>query len=115
MELKLQSPKIFVAHTSVDFRKGIDGLSEYVHSSYDCIPTDGIYVFYNKNKDKIKILFWHGNGFVLLQKRLERNKFIMPLLEDKKEIDNKQLSWLIAGLDWEQMNNWNQLTYNDYY
>ncbi|NQY41999.1 MAG: IS66 family insertion sequence element accessory protein TnpB [Legionellales bacterium] len=70
----------------MDFRKGIDGLSDYIHSSYNCIPTYGIYVFYNKNKDKIKILFWHGNGFVQLQKKLERNKFIMPLLDDKKAI-----------------------------
>lgn len=114
MELKLQSPKIFVAHTPVDFRKGIDGLGEYIQSSYNCIPTDGIYVFYNKGKDKIKMLFWHGNGFVLLQKRLEKNRFIMPALEDKAEIDNKQLSWLIAGLDWNKMSNWESLSYNDY-
>ena len=33
MELKLQSPKIFVAHTAVDFRKGIDGLGEYIQST----------------------------------------------------------------------------------
>lgn len=115
MELQLQSPKIFMAYTPVDFRKGIDGLCEYIHGAYSTLPTDGIYVFHNKGKDKIKVLFWHGNGFVLLQKRLEKNRFIIPLLEENAEIDNKQLSWLIAGLDWHNMSNWNELSYNDYY
>lgn len=115
MELQLSSTKIFVSNNPVDFRKGIDGLSEYVTTVYASSPLDGLYVFYNKGKDKLKILFWHNNGFVLIQKRLEKNRFIINPSENIVEIDNKQLSWLLAGLDWSTMSDWKELSYNDYY
>lgn len=115
MKLQLSSTKIFVSNSPVDFRKGIDGLSEYVTTEYSSNPLDGLYVFYNKNKDKLKILFWHNNGFVLIQKRLENSRFIINKSEDILEIDNKQLSWLLAGLDWSLMSDCQELSYNNYY
>jgi transposase len=115
MQLQLDSPKVFVACSPVDFRKGIDGLSETILVEYSTPLTEGIYVFHNKNKNKLKILFWHGNGFVLLQKRLEKGRFTVPLKDENVEISSQQLSWLIAGLDWDNMSSWNELTYNDYF
>lgn len=115
MHLQLESPKIYVSYVPVDFRKGIDGLSEYITQEYPNQSPDSIYVFHNKSKTKLKMLFWHGNGFVLIQKRLEGVKFTTPNKNKNLEITSQQLSWLVAGLDWEQMKNWKELSYDDYY
>ncbi len=115
MQLQLESTKIYVAYKPVDFRKGIDGLSEYVLNEYAGSLNQCIYIFHNKGKDKLKVLFWHNNGFVLLQKRLEKGKFVTPTSDKNTAITNQQLSWLIAGLDWSSMSNWKELTYEDYY
>jgi transposase len=115
MKLQLDSPNIYLANEPVDFRKGIDGLSEYIIEEYTSSVIKGLYVFHNKSKDKLKLLFWHGNGFCLLQKRLERNRFTIPIGREQLVISNKQLSWLLAGLDWQTMSNWKELSYEDYY
>ena len=71
-----------------------------------------IYVFYNKARNKLKILGWHGNGFVLLYKRLSKGKFTVS---QKTNPNEQQLSWLLAGLNWEQMSNFGELKYNSFY
>ena len=115
MQLKLQSSLIYVASSPVDFRRGIDGLGEYVSNIGDKLLTTSLFVFHNKGKDKIKLLFWHNNGFVLIQKRLEKKKFIFICTDNHIQITDKQLSWLLAGLDWQAMSNWKELSYDDYY
>jgi len=100
----------------VDFRKSIDGLVALISHEMEINPTDGVFVFCNRAKDKIKVLAWHGNGFVLLYKRLEKGKFTPVDKEDSQSVtlSNEQLSWVLAGLNWEQMSNWNTLSYDDY-
>ena len=117
MQLKLSSPKVWFYNEAVDFRKSIDGLSELVHTRLVKNPCEGIYVFHNRGKDKIKILAWHGNGFVLLYKRLERGRFAMPYESEASSItlNEKQLSWLLAGLDWDHMSHWNELEFDEFY
>lgn len=116
MELSLNAPQLWFYSEAVDFRKSIDGLSELVHDLMGKQPMQGAYIFYNRAKDKIKILAWHGNGFVLLYKRLEKGKFTPPELDagETASIDNKQLSWLLAGLDWNKMSEWKSLKYDNY-
>lgn len=117
MQLKLSSPKIWFYNRAVDFRKSIDGLVCLVQTHLDINPTEGIFIFHNRSKDKIKLLAWHGNGFVILYKRLERGKF--TVIDDSNtqciSLDEVQLSWLLAGLDWDKMRNWNTLSYDAYY
>jgi transposase len=100
----------------VDFRKAIDGLVDVVLSSYHLDPRENIYVFFNKARDKIKILAWHKNGFVLLLKRLEQGHFFNAK-EDMTSIHvtPQQLSWLIAGLNWIAMTEWGELEYKDFH
>lgn len=100
MELKLSSPNVWVYNEPVDFRLSIDGLTEFACQHLDGSLQEDVFIFYNRNRDKLKLLAWHGNGFVLLYKRLERGRFTFS--RDKKgytTIDERQLSWLLAGLD----------------
>jgi len=108
--------EIHIANAPVDMRKAIDGLSVAVIELLDKSPqADAMYIFYNKSFDKIKILFWHKNGFVLFYKRLEKGKFKFPKKTDTQLIINKkQLSWLIAGLDFLLMDEFKELNYDDY-
>lgn len=68
----LSETKIFIADEAVDFRKAIDGLAALVAEQFTTPVADGsVYVFYNRDCNRIKCLFWDKNGFVLYQKRLE--------------------------------------------
>jgi transposase len=116
MQLKLSSPTIWLATCAVDFRRSIDGLLEIIHANFSQDVKDSIFIFYSRNKKKIKILAWHGNGFILIYKRLEQGRFTMPQNADTLcAVDEKQLSWLLAGLDWHAMSHWRELEFNDCY
>lgn len=62
---------------------------------------DAIFLFCNKQRDKLKILYWDQTGFCLWYKRLENAKFKWPrkLGEDVVELTEEQLHWLLRGLD----------------
>lgn len=116
MQLTIESKKIWVASEPVDFRKSITGLSAIIIDQMSERLKQDIFVFYNRGRNKIKILGWHKNGFVLLQKHLHRSKFITSSSADGViTISPQQLSWLIAGLDWVNMSEWGELSFDDYY
>lgn len=116
MRLKLSSPKIWLATEAVDFRKSIDGLCELIKSNFVSNFKESIFIFYSSDRKKIKILTWHGNGFVLIYKRLEQGCFAIQRSEQGLiELDENQLSWLLAGLDWFLMSQWKELEFNDTY
>lgn len=83
-EMELLSPeqikKVYLLHEYIDMRISVNGLAAIVQYglSLDPFATDTIYVFCNRSKDRIKILQWNGNGFILHYKRLERDKFKWP-------------------------------------
>lgn len=67
---------IYIASVAVDFRKGIDGLAGFCKNSFNLDPFSGaLFLFYNNNKNAFKILFYDGQGFVLVAKRLSQGKF----------------------------------------
>jgi transposase len=116
MHLKISSPKIWLATQAVDFRFSIDGLCQIIHSNFNMDLKEGLFVFYNRTKKKIKILTWHKNGFVLVYKRIERGNFcIRTNHEGLLTLDEKQLSWLLAGLDWVSMSDWKELEFDNYF
>lgn len=108
MQIKLSGTRILLASEPVDFRKAIDGLCSIISED---IRECGIYIFYNKARNKLKILGWHGNGFVLLYKRLETGHFTV---NRGGIIKDQELSWLLAGLDWESMSSWGELKYRNF-
>lgn len=116
MQLTIQAPSILLCTKPVDFRKAIDGLVDIVLSDLNVEPRTNIFIFYNRGRDKIKVLAWHKNGFVLLLKRLEKGQFFSALDEaDLASITPQQLSWLIAGLNWVAMTEWGELEYRDFH
>lgn len=88
----------------MDMRKSIDGLAAYVAAGLGREPCDGaIYVFCNRGRDKLKILYWETNGFCLWYKRLEKERFQVSLRGDVLELTSKQLRWLQEGLDYQNL------------
>jgi transposase len=114
MNLTLNAASILLCTQLVDFRKSIDGLIDVI-MSLDCDPKQSLFIFYNRHQTKLKILAWHHNGFVLLLKRLERNRFINVNDDSLASITPQQLSWLLAGLDWVTMSQFGELTYDDFH
>lgn len=81
-------------------------------------PQSGdIYIFWNRARNKIKLLFWDKNGFVMYYKRLEQGQFKLPRDIDAIEwlITHDQLTWLLAGLDFMLMGMNPELNYANYY
>lgn len=95
--------QVYVYRDPVDMRKSINGLSALVESEFDCSPMSGaLFVFSNRQRDKVKLLYWERNGFVLWYKRLEKHKFKWLTLQEAKdsvEVTGQQLNQLLDGLD----------------
>jgi len=71
--------KVFLSCGATDMRKSINGLMNIVQNSFQLDPFDtSIFVFCNKNRDRIKILEWDYDGFWLYFKRLEKGRFRWP-------------------------------------
>lgn len=116
MQLQLYGNKIWIFKKPVDFRRSIDGLSNFIVQDIKSDPRKGIFLFYNRGKDKIKCLSWHKNGFVLIYKRLEKGKFCFKFNQEQgvSEMNMDELSWLLAGLEWQKMRYWNELSYDKF-
>ena len=95
------SAQVFLVLGTTDMRKAIDGLSVMVADQLARDPLSGAYfVFINRSRTIVKVLYWDRNGFCLWQKRLERHVFRWPTREaDVLTIDSRQLAWLLDGLD----------------
>ena len=115
--------KIYLSCQLIDMRKGINGLSilasKVISKNHDTegqdikndrsvsnISTGAMFVFRGKRSDKIKILWWDGQGFCLFYKCLDRGKFTWPQASLNGNINcnirvtKAQLSMLIEGIDW---------------
>lgn len=98
--------KIHLASQPVDMRKSYQTLGVLVKNVLNDNPFCGhLFVFYNKKKDLVKILYWQTNGFCLWQKRLEKGKFQMPNPSQTPSIGitSYQLEGLIQGIDWKKI------------
>jgi transposase len=97
-----QIEQVYLCVESVDFRKSINGLSALVEQELKLNPFgSALYVFANRQRTKIKGLYWHRNGFCLWYKRLESEKFAWPKDGDvaTQTISLQEFEWLIEGFD----------------
>lgn len=85
-----------------DMRRGFDGLSAQVQSVLAENPFNGhLFVFRGRRGDRIKVLWWDGQGLCLFYKRLEEGRFVWPKAESGKvNLTSAQLSMLLEGIDW---------------
>jgi len=94
--------RVWIYRRPVDMRKSIDGLCAIVALELGRNPTDrSIYVFCNRARDKIKLLIWHRNGFWLLYKRLDKQRFHWPewFSDETLSLSIEQLDQLLDGYD----------------
>jgi len=110
----LTNCNVWIHNKPTDMRKAINGLSHIVVTEIKQQPAQGgIFVFWNRARDKIKILYWHVNGFCLFYKRLEKQKFIIPTkLDQTLLITSKELLWLLDGLDFINIQGHRNLRYD---
>lgn len=116
MQLQLYGKRIWLYRKAIDFRKSIDGLSYLISAQIKQPLKEGIYIFFNRGCDKLKCLSWHKNGFVMIYKRLEHGRFCFNFNETTGviEIGANEISWLMAGLDWQKMREWKELNYDKF-
>ena len=100
------SLRILVATDPVDFRKSHDGLAALVRQVLGEDPLSGsLFVFANKRADRIKLLYWDGDGLALWHKRLEAGTFRMPrpaggdAEASRPEISAVDLAMILSGID----------------
>ena len=98
--LRMPATKVYLALGVTDMRAGIDRLSMTVQGILDLDPFSGhLFVFCNRRRDAIKVLYWDRNGFCLWHKRLEKHRFCWPeRVSEVMNIAPQQLGWLLDGL-----------------
>lgn len=109
--------RVYLAAGSTDMRKSINGLSILVANHLEMDPLSGhLFVFCNRRRNMIKVLYWDRNGFCLWHKRLEKHSFKWPSnVKEIYEIDHRQLSWLLEGLEIHQARAHKRLEYTTLY
>ena len=98
------SVKIYVASEPVDLRKGFDGLSAATRSVIRQDPLSGhLFVFINRRRNRCKVLVWEDSGFLLLYKRLERGRFMLPRKPKEGQhhiqVEASELANILAGIE----------------
>ena len=100
----LYPDRVFIACGYTDLRYGIDGLAAQIQEKFHLDPFgDMLFLFCGRRTDRIKGLYWDGDGFLLLYKRLERGKFQWPRsTEEARALTAQQYRWLMEGLKIDQ-------------
>jgi transposase len=107
--------EVYLCREAVDFRKSINGLSILVEEALGLDPfAEKLYVFSNRKRDKVKILYWERSGFVLWYKRLEKDRFPWPdaQAESVVSMTGRELNWLLDGIDLFQLKPHASLSYS---
>lgn len=96
----LSTHRIFFFNQPTDMRKGFNGLSGLINGiSGTNLHNGDVFVFINRNKDKLKLLQWDRSGFAIYYKHLERGSFEWPTQEARQiEIDTKRLHDVLDGI-----------------
>ncbi len=96
--------RIWIACGVTDLRNGFDGLAGLIQTRLIEDPFSGqLFVFRGRRGDRIKILWWSGDGLCLFAKRLESGRFVWPQATDGTvHLSTAQLSMLLEGIDWRR-------------
>jgi transposase len=96
--------RIWLAAGVTDMRKGFDGLAALASSALEQNPFNGhLFVFRGRRGDRVKLLWFDGDGLCLFAKRLERGRFVWPQAQSGRiTISTAQLARLLEGIDWRR-------------
>ncbi len=100
MKMFNEVPDVYLHRDFVDFRKSINGLVCIVEMQMNMSPfEDALFVFCNKKKDKIKIVYWDKTGFAMWYKRLDKSRFKWPnqVKNETLTLSSQQFNWLLDG------------------
>ena len=97
----LPSSKIFLVAGPTDMRRSFNGLAAIVENEVQGNPLSGqVFVFCNRRRDRVKLLWWDGSGLWVAAKRLERGTFAWPEIGTPSvEMGPHQVSLLLGGID----------------
>ena len=93
--------RLFLFRGRADMRRGFDGLSGMVEEHFtESLFSGALFVFLNRRRDRVKILYWDSGGLALWYKRLERGTFRMPSGREGEavELTSAELSMLLEGI-----------------
>jgi transposase len=95
--------RVFLHAEAVDLRKSFDGLSGLVTQAFpeENLLSGHLFLFLNKRRDRIKIMYWDADGLVTWYKRLEAGSFEMPRTTETAGIELRptQLAMILSGID----------------
>jgi transposase len=93
----IKNARIFLYNKAMDMRNSFEGLSGAIEKTFsEKIMSGSFFVFFNKTRDKIKILYWDVDGLVIWYKRLEKGRFLKNSSET--EISRKELVMILEGI-----------------
>jgi transposase len=97
----LELGEVYICIEPVDFRKQAAGLAAVVQDELALNPfSEQVFAFTNRRTDRVRLLMWERNGFVLWSKRLERQRFHWPRSEGAvMTLTGQELNWLLDGFD----------------
>lgn len=94
------SVRVFVCAQATDMRRSFDKLAEMTRSVLAQDPFSGhLFVFFNRPRDRVKLLYWDRSGFCLFYKRLESGTFQFRCEGTHAEIDATELTLILEGID----------------
>lgn len=101
------SVRVYLCTAPCDMRRSFDGLYALVSGTMQLNAFEGhLFVFSNRRKDRIKILYWDRDGFAIWAKRLEEGTYAMPFTdagaEQRQEITAQELGAILSGIDLNQ-------------
>jgi transposase len=99
----LNAARIYLYAPNVDMRKGFDGLHAIIQSEFRCDALGGdLFLFLNRRRDRLKLMTWDRDGWIIFYKRLERGTFERPRpVADgvTVELDATDLAMILAGVE----------------
>ncbi len=95
--------QIYLCTEATDMRRGFDGLARMAeqHLARDVLA-GGLYVFVNRRRDRVKLLYWDNDGLAIWHKRLEAGRFQLPVVEAESScvtLTGMQLALILGGID----------------
>ena len=100
----LSADHIYIVCGHTDMRKSIDGLAAIIQQQYQLdLFGNSAFLVCGRRRDRLKVLLWEDDGFLLLYKRLENGKFTWPRNEQEvRDLTREQYIWLMQGLSIDQ-------------